>query len=61
MKNAIFAAALLISGTMLLCADTGFFSVIGIGFMILSFVIWLYNPIAKYFSSYFPKSDQKDE
>lgn len=61
MKNAIFAAALLISGTMLLCADAGFFSVIGIGFMILSFVIWLYNPIAKYFSSYFQKSDQKDE
>ncbi len=57
MKNAIFAAALLISGTMLLIADAGFFSVVGIGFMVLSFVVWLYKPIAKYFSTYFPKSD----
>lgn len=60
MKNAIFAAALLISGTMLLIADAGFFSVVGIGFMVLSFVVWLYKPIAKYFSTYFPKSDQND-
>ena len=60
MKNAIFAAALLIAGTMLLIADAGFFSVVGIGFMVLSFIIWLYKPIAKYFSTYFPKSDQND-
>ncbi len=60
MKNTIFAAALLISGTMLLLADVGFFSVLGIVFMVLSFVIWLYRPIAKYFSSYFPKSDENE-
>ena len=60
MKNAIFAAALLIAGTTLLIADAGFFSVVGIGFMVLSFIIWLYKPIAKYFSTYFSKSEPKD-
>lgn len=60
MKNTIFAAALLISGTLLLLADVGFFSLLGIGFMILSFIIWLCQPIAKYFSTYFPKSDENE-
>ena len=59
MKNTIYAAALLISGTMLLCADVGFFSALGLGFMVLSLGIWLAAPIAKYFATYYPKQNQE--
>ena len=60
MKNMIYAAALLISGTMLLCADIGGFSLLGLGFMVLSLAIWLSEPIAKYFSTYYSdKNSQK--
>ena len=61
MKNTIYAAALLISGTMLLCADVGFFSALGLGFMVLSFGIWLAAPIAKYFATYYPKQEQEQD
>ena len=57
MKNTVYAAALLISGTMLLCADIGGFSLLGLAFMVLSFVIWLSKPIAKYFSTYYSNKD----
>ena len=38
MRNDIYAAALLISGTILLCADIGTFSVLGLAFMVISIV-----------------------
>ena len=57
MRNDIYAAALLISGTILLCADIGSFSVLGLAFMVISIVFWLSKPIAKYFSTYYSKQD----
>lgn len=47
MKNAFFAGALLISGTLLICENEGYLPIIGIGFTVLSFVIWLWKPIAR--------------
>ena len=59
MKNTIFAAALLLSGTILICADAGFFSFVGLGFMLLSFLIWLWKPIANYFATYYPPKNEE--
>ena len=47
MKNSIFAGALLLSGTLLLIADMGSFSLIGLLFMVMSFLIWLWRPLSK--------------
>lgn len=59
MKNSIYAAALLISGTILLCADAGFFSFIGIGLMVLSLLMYFWKNIKSYFALYFPSDESE--
>ena len=61
MKSSIFASALLIAGAIItgfsLLADSELIF-LGFGCMLASFPVLLWEPLAKYFATFYPKDEE---